>query len=196
MAKMPNLDQLQNQPGFAYELTQNLAKDPKYRESMQAYYDALHDPETSQTRKKLANQYNSDQYFRVWMDTVDQAKAKQPTMWNKIKNFVKSTFGEGLEEGTTKYFHIVVDGVSKAKLKDPAKAKKMADDMRKEFPNKKIEVEVKDEMTEDLDANQKRVGQLGPTEPVGKNEKNLRGKLVGASESVELDTLKTLSGIK
>lgn len=53
-----------------------------------------------------------------------------------------------------------------------------------------------EEVDEGLDANQKRVGQLGPTEPVGKNEKNLRGKLVGASESVELDTLKTLSGIK
>jgi hypothetical protein len=52
------------------------------------------------------------------------------------------------------------------------------------------------EIGEGLDANQKRAGQLGPTEPVGKNEKNLRGKLVGASESVELDTLKTLSGIK
>lgn len=55
---------------------------------------------------------------------------------------------------------------------------------------------ISDEVAEDLDANQKRVGQLGPTEPVGKNEKNLRGKLVGASESVELDKLKTLSGIK
>ena len=52
------------------------------------------------------------------------------------------------------------------------------------------------DISEDLDANQKRAGQLGPTEPVGKNEKNLRGKLVGASESVELDKLKTLSGIK
>ena len=38
-------------------------------------------------------------------------------------------------------------------------------------------------MAEDLGPEQKRVGQLGPTEPVGKNEKNLRGKLVGASES-------------
>ena len=46
-------------------------------------------------------------------------------------------------------------------------------------------------MSEDLDANQKRVGQLGPTEPVGKNEKNLRGKLVG-NESVEHDPLKDI----
>jgi len=45
------------------------------------------------------------------------------------------------------------------------------------------------DISEDLDADQKRVGQLGPTEPVGKNEKNLRGKLVGASESVENDEL-------
>ena len=47
---------------------------------------------------------------------------------------------------------------------------------------------------EGLDANQKRAGQLGPTEKVG--PKGAVGKLVGASESVELDTLKTLSGIK
>ena len=51
-------------------------------------------------------------------------------------------------------------------------------------------------VAEDLDANQKRVGQLGPTEPVGKNEKNLRGKLVGA-ESIdpEIRRLKKLSGV-
>jgi len=57
--------------------------------------------------------------------------------------------------------------------------------------------EVKEEdMEEGLDANQKRVGQLGPTEPVGKNEKNLRGKLVGASESREFDDIKRLAGLK
>ena len=37
-------------------------------------------------------------------------------------------------------------------------------------------------MAEDLDANQKRVGQLGPTEKVKNN--NI-GKLVGANESVD-----------
>ena len=41
-----------------------------------------------------------------------------------------------------------------------------------------------DPLAEDLDANQKRVGQLGPTEKVGK--KGPVGKLVGASESVEV----------
>ena len=53
-----------------------------------------------------------------------------------------------------------------------------------------------EEVSEDLDANQKRAGQLGPTEPVGKNEKNLRGKLVGASESREFDDIKRLAGLK
>jgi len=47
---------------------------------------------------------------------------------------------------------------------------------------------------EDLDANQKRVGQLGPTEKVG--PKGAVGKLVGASESINLEGLLKLSGIK
>ena len=46
-----------------------------------------------------------------------------------------------------------------------------------------------EELEENLGPEQKRVGQLGPTEKVGKNEKNLRGKLVGACESVEHDEL-------
>jgi hypothetical protein len=42
-----------------------------------------------------------------------------------------------------------------------------------------------DSVEEDLDANQKRVGQLGPTEKVGKE--GAVGKLVGANESVEIN---------
>ncbi len=49
------------------------------------------------------------------------------------------------------------------------------------------------DISEDLDANQKSAGQLGPTEKVG--PKGAVGKLVGANESVELDTIKKLSGI-
>jgi hypothetical protein len=44
--------------------------------------------------------------------------------------------------------------------------------------------DLEEEMDEGLDANQKRVGQLGPTEKVKNN--NI-GKLVGASESTEID---------
>ena len=54
-----------------------------------------------------------------------------------------------------------------------------------------------DDIEEGLDANQKRAGQLGPTTPVGKNEKNLRNKgLFFGAESVdpELARIKKLSG--
>jgi len=196
MAKMPSIDQIQNKPGFAYELTQNLAKDPNYRESMQIYYEVLKDPEATEKKKVLAKKYNTDQYFKVWMDTVNQARKKEPTIWNKIKNWFATALNEEeLDEAQITYFHVVVDGTSKGKFKDEAKAKEMVAAMKKEFPNKKISVEKKDEFSEDLDANQKRVGQLGPTDPVGKNEKNLRGKLVGASESVEFHDLRRLAGI-
>jgi hypothetical protein len=53
--------------------------------------------------------------------------------------------------------------------------------------------DVEEGVAEDLDANQKRVGQLGPTEKVGK--KGAVGKLVGASESVE-KTLRVLESIE
>ncbi len=49
------------------------------------------------------------------------------------------------------------------------------------------------ELEEDLDADQKRAGQLGPTEKVG--PKGAVGKLVGANESVEFDDLKRLAGL-
>jgi hypothetical protein len=42
-----------------------------------------------------------------------------------------------------------------------------------------------EEVDEGLDANQKRAGQLGPTEKVG--PKGAVGKLVGASESINND---------
>jgi len=47
-----------------------------------------------------------------------------------------------------------------------------------------------EEVSEDLDANQKRAGQLGPTEKVG--PKGAVGKLVGASESIIYDEHKLL----
>jgi len=49
------------------------------------------------------------------------------------------------------------------------------------------------DLDENLDANQKRVGQLGPTEKVKNN--NI-GKLVGANENREFDDIKRLAGLK
>jgi hypothetical protein len=56
--------------------------------------------------------------------------------------------------------------------------------------------EGEEDVAEDLDANQKRVGQLGPTEKIGKG--GARGKLVGANESTdpELAAIRRLSGLK
>jgi hypothetical protein len=71
-------------------------------------------------------------------------------------------------------------------------AKKMGHDSYADVPDNAVEklktlakkIRGGDDVSEDLDANQKRVGQLGPTEKVKNN--NI-GKLVGASESTEID---------
>jgi hypothetical protein len=51
-----------------------------------------------------------------------------------------------------------------------------------------------EDVSEDLDADQKRAGQLGPTEKVG--PKGAVGKLVGTSESREFEDIKRLAGLK
>ena len=72
-------------------------------------------------------------------------------------------------------------------------AKKMGHDSYMDVPDDAVEklkalakrIRGGDDVSEDLDANQKRVGQLGPTEKVG--PKGAVGKLVGASESIEVN---------
>jgi len=82
-------------------------------------------------------------------------------------------------------------------------AKKMGHDSYVDVPDDAVEklkalakkIRSGEEVEEGLDANQKRVGQLGPTEKVG--PKGAVGKLVGASESIKhdpLDDLKRLLG--
>jgi hypothetical protein len=71
-------------------------------------------------------------------------------------------------------------------------AKKMGHDSYADVPDNAVEklktlakkIRGGEDVSEDLDANQKRVGQLGPTEKVKNN--NI-GKLVGANESTEID---------
>ena len=72
------------------------------------------------------------------------------------------------------------------------------DDIDEELENEvldNVSDDLMGDLDENLDANQKRAKQLGPTTPVGKNEKNLRGKLVG-NESREFADLKRLAGLK
>jgi hypothetical protein len=88
-----------------------------------------------------------------------------------------------LAEGGTKKYRV------KAQSERVAKEKFM-----KHHSMAKI-VDVKEEgVSEDLDANQKRAGQLGPTEPIGKD--GGVGKLVGVSESNTLESIISLAGIK
>jgi hypothetical protein len=121
---------------------------------------------------------------------AETLKHNQDTEKSNLKAF-------DLDETDLRYYY---PSATKASIKDKIKKKfsRMEEGPADEPVEPDMDADDKrwDDMDEGLDANQKRVGQLGPTEPVGKNEKNLRGKLVGASESVELDTLKTLSGIK
>ena len=185
--KMPSLAQIEADPNYAYMYTQNLAKDPKYREAIQTYITTRDEEMANPGSYRPSHLKNlsgnvTDQQIRVWTDTLDQYKAKQPTMWNKIKNKIK-----GFLANPT------------GKVSEAPGAETLKHNQNTEKSNLKafdLAEAPAEDVDEGLDANQKRVGQLGPTEKVGKNEKNLRGKLVGASESVELDTLKTLSGIK
>ena len=59
----------------------------------------------------------------------------------------------------------------------------------------KIQFQTNEGVAEDLDANQKRVGQLGPTEKITKKNP-LRGKLVGANESVGQSMTEGLDPVK
>lgn len=77
---------------------------------------------------------------------------------------------------------------AKPKKKDPKKAGFTTPKPKSKNPDDNM-------FKEGLSKEQKRAGQLGPTEKVKKNS-GARGKLVGASESVDLARLKNLSGIK
>lgn len=122
----------------------------------------------------------------------------QDTEEKNLKAFdLAEVSADDIDEGkNVKYFYVTVDGKEKFKTKNEMEARNTAEEMKTDpsFDGKTIDVITKNDyevqinekgVAEDLDANQKRAGQLGPTEPVGKNEKNLRGKLVGASESTE-----------
>ena len=74
---------------------------------------------------------------------------------------------------------------AKKAMKDARKAldKAFKGDVEENFIGMAPQAVAEEEVDEGLDANQKRVGQLGPTEKVKNN--NI-GKLVGANESTEI----------
>lgn len=84
------------------------------------------------------------------------------------------------------------EATAERKKKSQEELKKVSPELRKKLRLP----EPDDEVKEGLDADQKRAGQLGPTEKIGKG--GTRGKLVGANESVDHDliSLRRLSGLK
>jgi len=162
-------------------------------EKFQQDYDSLDDAGKAEVDRNLAitdkqAKANYKQY-QAGLDKqmTDQGYSKYGYNYNdqpvvgRIKNagaWLKDKFNEeeDSEEDLDEAFRYYYPGATKAEIKK--KVHKFI------HGNKGFEEDVE----EGLDANQKRVGQLGPTEPVGKNEKNLRGKLVGASESINIDT--------
>ncbi len=104
---------------------------------------------------------------------------------NVRKKFRQSALGRAREHGYSLNFN-------EGPADEPVEPDMDADDKRFDDIDEELENEVLDTVSDDLmgdldenlDADQKRAKQLGPTTPVGKNEKNLRGMAVGTSESI------------
>ena len=117
-------------------------------------------------------------------DTKQGQIAKQAH--DRVRKVEKKTAGDlvhdvtGLEEGMTK--DAMMNDAEKMSLEQFCD-KYVDEDWLKEFYHTAVGTE---DVEEGLDANQKRVGQLGPTEKVKNN--NI-GKLVGANESLELNEM-------
>lgn len=147
---------------------------------------------------------NAGQLLRMLKDHIKQDTEKQydkkhPSLAESMRHFLDKLINEGLkdtgwmdkdeaERGTVPAF------MRKKKYDDEMKAatggsavrtakNKPEDEVDENFINMAPQaVAEEDEIDEGLDKNQKRVGQLGPTEKVKNN--NI-GKLVGANESTE-----------
>jgi hypothetical protein len=147
--------------------------------------------------RKLASHSGYHSYFENWTpilmeDEIDESinelfvqEMIDPRIENampilaRLKSKSSNTVVEELEEWADSVIHEKL-GLEEEHINEISKK-----------PNKKIRDQVKISATETLDVNQKKVGQLGPTEKVGK--KGAIGKLVG--ESLELDKIIKLSGI-
>jgi hypothetical protein len=117
---------------------------------------------------------------------LDEGAMKQ-AMWDDAENMSLDQFTEkyGDDDFAKEFWHSVngddEEQLGEGPADEPVEPDMDADDKRW------------DDVEEGLDANQKRVGQLGPTEKVKNN--NI-GKLVGANENREFNDLKRLAGLK
>lgn len=135
----------------------------------------------------------------IKQDTEKQYDKKHPSLAESMKRFLETLINEGLKDTGWMNKDEAEDGTVPAFMRKKKYDDKMKDATggpavrtTKNEPDEELDenfismdaqaVAEEDEIEEGLDANQKRVGQLGPTEKVKNN--NI-GKLVGANESTE-----------
>jgi ribosomal protein L37AE/L43A len=176
-------------PGLGKREAGERAKDEKFHAALMktatpTYYDGEENPDyEKEVRSGKASEKAAKRYSNI-------AKGEKPFdegLGDTIKKGVKS-LKRGMK-GWEKGMHDVDTVKSATKTLSPDdKERLLKDKVSKgspaELQQKLIKREKNKPVEEDLDANQKRVGQLGPTEKVKNN--NI-GKLVGASESTEID---------
>lgn len=124
---------------------------------------------------------------------VNEEDTENKSIMNKVANFATKTIGEHVPDSDP-YDKVLTFAMKVLGLRDYKSAAEFVDksisevlgykDYQELFNDFMSQVPSSDEdMMEDLDSDQERAGQLGPTEKVG--PKGAVGKLVGASESTE-----------
>jgi hypothetical protein len=143
-------------------------------------HSAIDDSEVQPDFDPIADRNANERYGFKELDEVDMGQADRTLRSNPSGDDGKMSQSMGLNKaahqmGYDHYLDVPDDEISKLHA------------LSKKIRNGEVD--------EDLDANQKRAGQLGPTEKIG--PKGAVGKLVGANESVEhdpLDDIKRLLG--
>lgn len=143
-------------------------------------------PYSGQGHRKGDDHAGKPQHTAKMMAAKDAVKAARKTLDKAFNGEVDENFismapqavAEKEMDSTTKSLAVPAD-----KMLEAPGAETLSHNQSTEKSNLKA-FDLEEEVDESLDANQKRVGQLGPTEKVKNN--NI-GKLVGANESTEID---------
>lgn len=143
-------------------------------------------PYSGQGHRKGDDHTGKPQHAAKMMAAKDAVKAARKTLDKAFNGEVDENFismapqavAEKEMDSTTKSLAVPAD-----KMLETPGAETLSHNQSTEKSNLKA-FDLEEEVEEGLDANQKRVGQLGPTEKVKNN--NI-GKLVGANESTEID---------
>ena len=154
--------------------------------------EAVDEAEETKKAEWYTAEYHG-KYYKVLAHNHDEATRKSQTHWG-LPNDNHIKVQKGIPRIHHKSDHIPYDFDSDMLPDNPIeKAKTFAKTKKKKLKSL-FKIAEEDQVEEDLDANQKRAGQLGPTEKVG--PQGAVGKLVG-NESIdpEMARIRRLSGI-